>query len=244
MAIIEADLAQIEWRTAAALSRDPTMIKEITSGIDQHGAACVDLMELPLTKENRYDAKIFNFRMIYGGSDYSFYMDNKMPNFSLKKWKRIVNGFYSKYSGLAEWHDQLMRDVYANHGIISIPSGRFFKFEKRMKGGAMVYHKPQVVNYPVQGFAQDIIKLAMIYVMKELSKYPEIKLVMQVHDSLIFDCPKKYVDFVAKTCYNIFVGIPNLIQKHFNFDLMVPITGDIEVSDESWGTVKKYQLDI
>ena len=129
--IVDADLAQIEWRCAAFLSQDPVMIEEINNGVDQHAAACVDLMELPLTKDNRTDAKIFNFRMIYGGSPYSFFMDYKMPDFSQAKWQGVYDAFYKKYHGLNDWHEQLMRDVYANKGVITIPTGRRFINELR-----------------------------------------------------------------------------------------------------------------
>jgi len=62
--ILDADLAQIEWRIAADLSEDPTMIADLLAGVDQHAATCTspDMMALPLTKANRQDAKIFNFR--------------------------------------------------------------------------------------------------------------------------------------------------------------------------------------
>jgi DNA polymerase I-like protein with 3'-5' exonuclease and polymerase domains len=60
--IVDADLSQIEWRVCADLTQDPVMMQEIIEGRDQHAFTCTELMELPLTKENRTDAKIFNFR--------------------------------------------------------------------------------------------------------------------------------------------------------------------------------------
>ncbi len=64
MGILQLDLSQIEWRGAAWLSQDAVMMHEINSGVDQHNAACTDLMELELTKENRFFAKIFNISMV------------------------------------------------------------------------------------------------------------------------------------------------------------------------------------
>ena len=61
--VLNADLSQIEWRVAAFLSQDPTMITEINSGVDQHTASCTNLMKLPLNKLNRFYAKTFNFRI-------------------------------------------------------------------------------------------------------------------------------------------------------------------------------------
>jgi DNA polymerase I-like protein with 3'-5' exonuclease and polymerase domains len=60
--ILDVDLSQIEWRVVAALTGDKAMMDEIRNKVDQHAAACVDLMEFPLNKENRTLAKIFNFR--------------------------------------------------------------------------------------------------------------------------------------------------------------------------------------
>lgn len=64
MPIISADAKQLEWRVAAFLSQDEVMMREILDGVDAHNMNCVALMELPLTDDNRTDAKIFGFRMI------------------------------------------------------------------------------------------------------------------------------------------------------------------------------------
>ena len=218
------------------------MITEIKGGVDQHAAACVDLMELPLTKENRTDAKIFNFRMIYGGSPFSFYKDPKMPNFSLKKWETIVNNFYAKYTGLKKWHDRLMVEVRRNKGYLINPTGRKLAFKKKKKKGVWDYHRPNVLNYPVQSLAADIIHICMVEARNQVKEAcPNTKFLMQVHDSLIFDSPKKEVDTAARICYNIFIDLPHYIESYFGFKWNVPLTGECEVG-ETWGTTKAVEL--
>ena len=241
MPIIDADLSQIEWRVAAYLSQDPTMIHEINNGIDQHAAACVDLMERELTKENRNDAKIFNFRMIFDGSAYGFYMDNKMPNFTQKKWTTIVDRFKEKYRALFTYHSKNLMEVRNSGGWLRAQSGRYYRFHKRYKQGhGWDYSPSQVANKLIQAMAAEIMKLAIIHIRRKLKPMPEVLLIDQVHDSIIIDCPEKYVDKVATICYNVFIELPVLIEKYLTgkpFNVL--LEGEVDVGP-TWGEVAPY----
>jgi len=243
--ILDVDLAQIEWRVAAALSQDQIMIKELWDGVDQHTATCVNLMELPLNDANRSNAKIFNFRAIYcdpATGWYGYYMDPKMPNFSQEKWKNILTGFFQKYSGLSAAHQEWIREVRRT-GLYRGPTGRIWEFKKLpQKGGYLDYSERQIRNYPVQGTACDLAKLALIFIRKELKGISEkIYLTNVVHDSIIIDVEEKHVEKVARICLKYFRELPELAKKYFNWEMNVPIDGDAEAG-LSWGDVEKLKI--
>jgi len=216
------------------------MLSEIRNGVDQHSATCVNLMELPLTKENRFDAKIYNFRAIYCNQQtawYGYFMDNKMPAFSQKKWKGIVEGFFEKYAGLTAWHKELVNTVYKCGELIG-PTGRRWNFKKYpKKDGSFDYSVGEIYNYPVQGMSGDIIKLATVVARNRL-RHINPDLIMLVHDSQIWDVPDSISEEVYTVCLQVFNDIPQLLKKYFNINFNVPICGEAAIG-KSWGTVKE-----
>jgi len=237
--ILNFDLSQIEWRVAAQLSQDTTMIAEINNNVDQHSAACVDLMELELTKENRFFAKIFNFRMIYGGAAYGFYMDDAMPAFSHKKWKGIVEGFYDKYAGLQLWQDKNIQYVYKN-GYLQAPTGRVFIFNKDTDTGNFgVYNEKKIKNYPVQGVAGgDILPLLTILLRRGMQKYDlKSKMILTVHDSVVFDYHNDELGKLVKLCNAAVEGLTKNIKSYFGIPWNVNLAGDVEIGD-NYGSLK------
>lgn len=217
------------------------MMQEIIDGVDAHAMNCTELMELPLTPENRTDAKIFSFRMIYGGTPYAFYMDSKMPNFSKSKWEKIVENFYKKYKGLHKWQKENYREVQRSGQIIN-PTGRVLKFNKHKSRDGLQYKWAEICNYPVQSLATaDIIPLWMVLLNKKLQVHPDIKFIMQVHDEVVFDCPEKDVDLVASSCYNIGMRLPEYIESYFGFEFNVPLIAEVKVGS-AWGKLDKYDI--
>lgn len=241
--LLECDFSQVEWRICAALTQDPIMVRELWDGVDVHAEHCVKLMERELTKENRQDAKILNFRIIFAdekSAPYAFYMDQKMPDFSQKKWEAICEGFYSKYQVFSSVHKDWCKQVN-KCGYIIGPTGRRWEFDKHLKkGGYHAYNKAQIYNYPVQGTSGDIIKLAMVYVRKRIKHLP-VYLINTVHDSLILDGDgEEHCIEAGRICLETFREIPDLVKKHFNWDMGVPITGEISIGN-SWGNTKEIK---
>ena len=238
MPLLDADLAQIEWRTAAQLSQDPVMIQEICDGLDMHSFARDEWMKLKPTKENRTHAKIFNFRAIYRGHPYGFFMDPKMPPFSLKKWTQIYDQFYEKYNVLHDTQDKWIQEVYKNQGWMYSATGRILKFDK--KDGE--YSESAICNYPVSSVGTvDIIGLAMYIVHSEVVKRgwsDRCKLIMQVHDSIIYDLVKELVTPMSILCKETFIALPQHIKRVYGIDWNVPLDGDIAVGS-TWKDVKE-----
>jgi DNA polymerase-1 len=241
--ILDVDLSQIEWRVVADITGDPVMIQEIKEGQDQHAHSCEHLMELPVTKDNRTDAKIFNFRAIYADPDsapYAYYMDNKMPNFTKKKWDGICEGFFSHYAGMSQAHIEWIEYV-RKHGTFTGPTGRIWQFVKENKRGIYDYSVTKIRNYPVQGTSGDVIKMALIKLNQAIKHIPECLLTMTVHDSIIMDMPEKYIEPVAKDAIEIFQSIPDLMKKYFDWEMKVPITGEADAG-LSWGTTVQLEI--
>ena len=245
MPILDADLAQIELRTAAYLSQDTIMMQEIRDGTDMHAYACTEWMGLPLTKGNRQDAKIFNFRMIYRGHPYGFYADPKMPNFSLKKWERICSSFYEKYSGLYAEQEKWIQTVWRNNGWMLSATGRMLLFEKKEKKGMWQYPESSICNYPVSSVGTaDIIGLAMLIIDKEVRRrdwQSRCKLIMQVHDSVIYDLHNELVKPMSVLCKETFLALPQHIKRVFGLDWNVSLDGDIAVGP-TWKDVKELKF--
>ena len=126
---VDAKALQLEWRVAVELSGDKVGLQEILDGVDNH-ADNQKRFGLP----SRLVAKTYLFRLIYGGSAYSYAND---PNFSVvskseKFWQGVIDETYSKYRGLAEWHKQLVQQV-AKQGYIRTPFGREYHYKPERK---------------------------------------------------------------------------------------------------------------
>jgi DNA polymerase-1 len=248
--ILECDISKAEWVAVACLCRDKVMMAEIHAGVDPHTenakkffGAKFDKNGDPLTKKDselRTVAKIMTFRLIYGGSAYSFYMDQKMPNYSKKKWEQIVEEFYEKYSGLAAWQAENVRRVIRNGGVLRNPTGRKFRFFKGPKG----YRPQQIKNFPVQAFATaDMMPLAMTVIYKKfIAAGFKSLMIGQVHDAIIFDVFACEMEAIAKLCRDVYRKLPEYVMQlwpEINFDL--PMDGDADYG-KSWGDLTKLKL--
>jgi DNA polymerase-1 len=245
--LLQFDLSQIEWRVAAWLSQDRTMMEELRNGIDQHAAACVDILGLPFTnkhdpesKINRDYTKVFNFRMIYGGTSHGFFSDNKMPPFSKSRWRTIVNDFFNKYQGLKEWQDENVKSALVS-GELSMLTGRRFRFNKsKFRNGSLEYNERQFKNYPVQGIAGgDILPLVAVLIRRGLrSSGLRSRLILTVHDSIVLDCPLDEIKRVAKLCYLIAQNLHTTISNYFGIDWNVKLDGECEIGT-NYGDLKE-----
>ena len=236
--IVNADLSQIEWRTAAALSHDPIMCEEIRNGFDVHTDSAqrwfdgADLdVHSKAFKKIRTTAKIFNFRMLYNGKPKAFYFDGSMPRYDLERWQQIVPGFYEKYKGLRAWQLRNEKLVNKNHFLRNV-SGRFltFKYNTDEDEGPIGYNLNSICNYPVQSISADLMFLAMVTVWRRVKALNlRSKLRLQVHDSLVWDCPKEEVFIVSKICTDVFENLPPLSKAYFGWEIEVPLTSEVAI---------------
>ena len=244
--LVSLDLAQIEWRVCGHLCQDPTMLREIRTGVDAHRENAIYIFKANTADADFDDvrtvAKICTFRLIYGGSAYGFYMDQKMPSYTLARWEEIVEGFYRKYPGLKTWQEKQIAKVYETGGILRNPTGRKFVFKKGDdERKPDEYAVRQIKNWPVQSLATaDIMPLAMVIIAK---KYKQMGLrslwVGQVHDNLIWDAFPEEIEPIVRMGLGVFENLPQYIERVFGFKMTVPISGDAEIGG-SWSTLEKH----
>jgi DNA polymerase I-like protein with 3'-5' exonuclease and polymerase domains len=225
--LIQSDAAALEWRCAAFLSQDKTALAEIWNNVDQH-TDNQTRFGLP----DRLTAKKFVFRLIYGGSAYSYAND---PDFiptgrSEKFWQGVIDEFYTKYSGLHRWHTKLVQEATLT-GKVLLPTGREYEFTPVKKNGQWVWPRTTILNYPVQGLGADIMAIGRVSLYNRLKalNLPNIKLVNTVHDSIIIDATEDHVDMLVKLNHKVFENIPANFQKLFGVEFNVPMKCEVQV---------------
>lgn len=223
--IVNADAKALEWFGAVYLSKDKIGYKEIWDGVDQH-----TLNQEAFSLPSRLIAKVFVFRLIYGGSAYAYAQDAMFSEVSNEEefWQSVINKFYSKYSGIAEWHERLVYEAIST-GRVTIPTGRFFPFQPINKRGKMVWPRTQILNYPVQGFGADLMVLARVLLKKELLGVPGVKFVCTVHDSIVWDVEDKMVDLVVETIFKTWDKIPQEFERVFKLPLDLPPKVEVSI---------------
>jgi DNA polymerase-1 len=233
--ILVIDLSQLEWRVAAWLSQDPVAMQEIIDGIDCHLDNAITFFG---DAKYRQDAKIMTFRLLYGGSAYAFYMDPKMPDFTLKKWNDIERQYKQKYHVLTRWQDMNIIQVGQDNGWLQSPTGRIYlipKEEHKKYPGTWVFKETCIKNYPVQGTATgDIVPLAMNIMWErmqlDISAYQSTNWMGQVHDSMLFDTMPHEVKRVAHLGITVFEDLPQIINDLWGVNFNLPMTGEA-----TWG---------
>jgi len=194
--LLAADYSQIELRIIAALSEEDTMISAFKNGEDIHASTAAKVFNVPIdevTREQRSNAKTVNFGIIYGVS--AFGLSNQ-TDLSRVEAKELIETYYKTYPKLRNYMSEQV-DFARDNGYVQTVLGRR-RYLKDINAGNQVVRgaaERNAVNAPIQGSAADIIKLAMINIHRKLTegKY-KTKMLLQVHDELVFDCHKSELD--------------------------------------------------
>jgi DNA polymerase I len=229
----------LELVTAAYLSRDPVMSQEIldqaNGGPDLHATN----MRVFKIKERR-DAKIFVFKLLYGGTAWGF---ARQPDFahistSVKFWEKLIDEFYKKYQGVAKWHDQLVKEVI-NTGKLVMPTGREFHYPTRDVIDRVWFWRPKILNYPVQGTGADLVCIGRVTAWKRLRQksYP-VYWQSTVHDSIDVDVPVELVYNVCDVIDRAFKDVPQNFERLFGHKFHLPISAEIEFGKNLEETTK------
>ncbi len=190
--LLAADYSQIELRIIAALSEEDTMIEAFKNGEDIHASTASRVFNVPIdevTREQRGNAKTVNFGIIYGVS--AFGLSNQ-TDLNRTEAKELIETYYKTYPKLRNYMGEQV-DFARENGYVQTVLGRR-RYLKDINAGNQVVRgaaERNAVNAPIQGSAADIIKIAMINIHKKLTEGNyRTKMLLQVHDELVFDCYK------------------------------------------------------
>jgi DNA polymerase-1 len=230
--LISADYSQIELRVVASLSEDKKMIEIFEKDEDIHRATAAAIHGVPLdkvTKEMRYSAKEVNFGVLYGMGVYGLSWRADIPHYQAKE---FIDKYFSEFSGVKKFLDQTLAFT-KKEGYCETLFGRRRYLPELMSTNyqARSAAERMAVNHPVQGTAADIMKMAMIDVHKYIrSEYnpDDVKLTLQVHDELVLEVKKKFVEKVSQKVKEI---MENVVK------LRVPVKVEVG-SGKRWGELK------
>ena len=233
--LVNVDAKALEVLCAAYLSSDKILCQEIIDGVDIHSVN-QEAFNLP----DRLIAKKLQFRILYGGTEYSFAQDPEFTCVSSSQvyWKKAIDKFYEKYSGLAKWHTNLIATA-SSTGKIVMPTGRFYKFTGERRNGDIVWPRTQILNYPVQGFGADLMTLARVSFFRRF-KEAKIKgeLISTIHDSIVVDVPNEEVEKVCIMFEDVFADIPKNFERIFGIPFHLPTKCEVEYGHDKFNLTK------
>lgn len=193
--ILSADYSQIELRLIAELSKDPNMMEAFTSGHDIHRATAARVYGLELeevTSDQRRNAKAVNFGIIYGQSAFGLSQSLAIPR---KEAAEIIDQYFIQYAGIKKYMSEVLEFAKENGYVETILKRR--RYLRDINSANMTvrgFAERNAINAPIQGSAADLIKIAMIGIQKEIEEQGlSGKMIMQVHDELVFDVPENEV---------------------------------------------------
>ena len=222
--LLAADYSQIELRIIAHLSGDPVMIADFNLGHDIHAATAAKVFHVPLdqvTKEQRSRAKAVNFGIIYGMS--AFGLAERME-ISRSEASDIIKKYFEEYAGIKEYMNRSIA-LARERGYAETILGRRRYLRDINAANATVrsFAERNAINAPIQGSSADMIKIAMIGIHEEMQKLKmQSKMILQVHDELVFDAHLDELDELKSIVENKMVNA---------LPLSVPVVVEMNTGD-------------
>ena len=218
--IFSCDYSQIELRVLAQVSGDEQMQEAFRTGYDIHAHTAMKIFHLKSTSDvtplMRRRAKAVNFGIVYGISDYGL---SKNLNISRKQAKEFIDNYFEQYPQIKDYMDKAVQVAREKGYAETIMHRRRYLPDIHAKNyNVRSFAERTAINSPIQGSAADIIKIAMINMQKKLDEmHLKTKMVVQVHDELIFDVPKDELETIKKI-------VPEVMQSAVRLD--IPLVAD------------------
>lgn len=210
--IVSADYSQIELRIMAHISEDPGLLKAFQEGQDVHRATASEVFGVALndvSSEQRRYAKTINFGLIYGMGAFGL---ASALGIDQKAAKDYIDRYFTRFAGVKRYMDETKAGA-AEKGYVETLFGRRI-YLPEIRGGngqRRAGAERQAINAPMQGTAADLIKLAMLAVQAELERAgKQSKIVMQVHDELVFEVPEAELDWMRTEVPRLMAGVAAL----------------------------------
>lgn len=194
--ILSADYSQIELRILAHLSGDDTLIEAFRQGLDIHTRTAADVFEVPLdqvTSSMRRQAKAVNFGIVYGISDYGLSQNLNIPRAQASQ---FIKDYLAKFPGVDRYMHDIVEVARKQGYVTTLLNRRRYLHDIRSSNfNLRSFAERTAMNTPIQGTAADIIKLAMVRIDAALlASGLSARMLLQVHDELIFECPRHEID--------------------------------------------------
>jgi DNA polymerase I len=224
--IASADYSQIELRIMAHISEDEALLRAFREGMDVHRATAAEVFSVApgdVSSEQRRYAKVINFGLIYGMSSFGLARNLGIDNTAAKNY---IQRYFERYPGVKEYMDETRLSAKSKGYVETVFGRRLYLPEINSpngprRGGA----ERAAINAPMQGTAADLIKLSMVKVQDVLeAEKRRTKMIMQVHDELVFEVPDDEVEWVR-------TEIPRLMASVA--ELKVPLLAEIGIG-ENW----------
>ena len=242
--LLSLDYSQIELRVVAHVSGDAKMKQVFTNGEDIHAKTAAEIFNVPqdkVTADMRRDAKTINFGILYGVS--SFGLSERIREMSFGDAKDFIKKYFQAYPGVEQYMENIKLQV-KEEAFVRNQLGRMRRFPEIKSSQFFIRAAAEraAINFPIQSLAADIIKIAMLHIHEELllqsssntsnltpQTFPDCRMLLQVHDELVFEVKKNQVDYWAKKIKPL---MENALQ------LSVPVEVEGKVGD-NWGEMKK-----
>ena len=194
--LISADYSQIELRIMAHLSQDKNLTHAFNNDIDVHSSTAAEVFGVSIdnvTQDQRRSAKAINFGLMYGMSAFGL---TRQLGISRGEAQEYLDTYFARYTGVRDYMDNIKTQAKEDKYVETIMGRRLYLNEINAANGLRRQAAERAaINAPLQGSAADIIKKAMLDIDELiLNEMPEVRMIMQVHDELVFECPKDNAD--------------------------------------------------
>jgi DNA polymerase I len=220
--IASADYSQIELRIMAHISGDESLLRAFKEGLDVHRATAAEVFSVAVdqvSSEQRRYAKVINFGLIYGMSAYGLARNLSIDNTAAKNY---IERYFQRYPGVKQYMDETRLSAKSKGYVETVMGRRLYLPEINSPNGPRRSGAERAaINAPMQGTAADLIKLSMVKVQQVLDvEERATKMIMQVHDELVFEVPQSEVDWVKIEIPRLMAGVA---------DLKVPLLAEVGV---------------
>jgi DNA polymerase I len=210
-AILSADYSQIELRIMAHISADAGLLAAFRDGIDVHRATAAEVFGVAVAEvssEQRRYAKVINFGLIYGMSAFGLASNLGIERSAATSY---IERYFARYPGVKRYMDETRAAAAAKGYVETLYGRRVYLPEINKPGPRKAAAERQAINAPMQGTAADLIKLAMLAVQAELDRERRAtRMIMQVHDELVFEVPVAELDWAREAVPRIMAGVAAL----------------------------------
>ncbi|MEH8047482.1 DNA polymerase I [Gallibacterium anatis] len=219
--VVAADYSQIELRIMAHLSADAGLAYAFSHGLDVHRSTAAEVFDVPLeqvTSQQRYRAKAINFGLIYGMSAFGLARQLQIPRSEAQTY---IDRYFHRYPGVKQFMNDIQEKAKQQGYVETLLGRRLYLPELKSSNGMRRKAAERVaINAPMQGTAADIIKKAMIDIDRFIADKEDIRMIMQVHDELVFEVKEDKVEYYEKIIKDMMenavkLSVPLIVEVNF-----------------------------